>query len=269
LRSIRLREPAFPEYRAVLVFGPDAESLRHLEWHTRHDQFGEIYASGTPSMVRADGAYLVCVADILERSGGTHMLEVLARGTGRAFAEFDPTKNERIEMRLENAASLRVDIKGAIGSRYHHELMVGWDPAGPLTLREASGLDPKGGHTITGVQPGEGEVVIFASSRLRDSHPVARHSVTLRSGEQQVELPMPKLHEFKVHWTGNDRPLIALWPEDTRGAPTSRTVYWDAYVSSKGAASFDGLPPGKYRVKVDDKEMATIDIPAQVELRLP
>jgi len=269
--DLRVPAPAPGTYFLLWVYDPkgrpllDGVSVR-VHYRVSEGMMAFSSSAGTSLIKQSNGSFLVIPqwrSEDFDPASASCVLVVSHDLYGKAFLPFDPAEDKELEIRFEKPAFLSVTIEGAAESESAQKLRVELRPV----VQEESGFDfaeepprkvpPTGKVDLGPLAPGDYHVLL--SLGWRDIT-FASVRVNLKSGRNEITIPMPELYEVVVILPEDKKDLRLSLKETGKRWPYGRSAKADA----EGRVIFKDVPPGKYQITSNDPlgGLMEIEVPA-------
>jgi hypothetical protein len=268
MATIILPAPGAPNYLRACAVDVDGEPFEAASWVVEHRLDGRASVSHADGLaVNSRGLNYVPVGEVGDLGGGTHTVEARSRKFGRIRQPFMLGTNEVVELKFGEPVLAKGIVHRYLDSEYVWRVRVrieypgespqdpAWDDLIPLNRAGEFKLPPSqlGACTVSLYVRGGGASPVL----------IVRQPVVVAEGMKDVSLTMPDLHRLTVVRRADDAARLSLVPIDGEGLVPAQ------HRMKKGTAEFNALRAGRYRVKVGEREVAVVEIPAQSEVRLP
>ena len=240
------------EHVHVRVFAHDGRPAPETEVQLAHTAEDGTLAMGSRGLPLKDGSFLIRRTDWdTDRLGPVSGYRETVRAKGPwGSAEADVFEGSAL-LHLAEPLRLTVVVEGYDASPLKGRLRCSVPRAGVWADELAEG----GRSREYVMQPGTVLVRLELSSGPLEAIPNARRAVALPSGPATLAVPVPRLHRLVVR----AREKVLLQGDD----------FWlQRAPGEDGRARFEELPAGRYTVSAGEHK-ATVDVPAQADIRLP
>ncbi len=273
--EIVVPEPDPENHMIVSLLGRESHRHRWLSVHSRL-RVGEETWHGPPGVPMKDGRFRVRHARAEGEVGGgkaQYSLRIDSDTFDDVRIPYRGLEDDEIEVSLSGPTSLNVRITGYEDSPHVSSLTVTLRPLeeklfAPVWLSDRP-PDREGNWFQEGVRPGKYELTVDTKpSRSSCRLTVVRRNITVKSGENEVVIPLPPLH------------TLVVTCEDPGYRFSLGPVLFDRYEPStgrrslqKGRVVFEHLPAGEYAIRASSpdregrKGRVIVGIPATSEYR--
>ncbi|MFQ5654863.1 MAG: hypothetical protein ACE5GW_09055 [Planctomycetota bacterium] len=183
--------------------------------------------------------------------------------------DIDPQAGLAVTVRFSSPAHLDLTVTGFTGSGYEGRMRANLqNPSEPMQY--SYGSQQKGAISIEGsarlgpVEPGEYELqltLLDGSSPYGNSMIVHAMPVTLGTGANSITMPLPSLYTLRVDLPeGQIAGQVQIQPVTDRTLSMRRRR-----PAEDGGTTFDGLPAGRYTIRVDGNP----ELMGQMEVEVP
>ncbi len=271
VRDLVVAEPPRSAYAVVRVLDPTGAPVEGLSFSGGFR--GERVTSGGPLAVlrRSDGSYLALHYGVEPEVAGEHSITIRAKDYGQRKIGYARGPADEFEVRFAPPATLVVTLTGYRATPPQSELsMLLRTPLSPeeraKTSRSYTGNrakpDGSGRVSMEPAESGSQELVIFHSRGPGLGAVVATVAVTLRPGENRIDIPVPTMHPLKVRTAGKAGVQVQV-------QPAGRDAEWfiaHQMSDASGLAEFPALAPGSYTVRAGGSEPVTAHVNGPTEI---
>ncbi len=276
-----LRMPPLPREAYILATlrGPEGIPVGDAQFTIGYQGKRGSSTNGANVLQRPDGSRWLLIPESVrrrgdEQEGGEWWVQATSRTHGTQRASFAPGPAPEVSFLFAEPATVVLRIQGYAGSALEGRVAATLQPASADGAMIHSGRDNEnvpdgdGRRTLTAVQPGEYEVVITPAQNPWDV--LAASPVSVRSGTQEIVVPLPALHSLVV--TGGSGQVHASQRSDSSGGGPvggrrQRRISRSAQVGANGIAVLDLLPEGEYSVNTSGKPAQIVKVPGTTEVR--
>jgi hypothetical protein len=251
------------QFVVLKVYAPDGSLLADANIDTAYRRENSSSSGGGQSMRRKDGSYLVAhhaTDDVSD--GGTYYVTVKSDRFGTKEVGYQRGKIKELEVRFLAPAVLKVTVAGYVGSGQEELISVALKAiAGEEDGFRSSGASKKptaaGTLELGPAEPGEYEVVVYAGKARYGGLRASATPVSLRAGQNEVTVAMPRLHSLTVEVPGGKAGETLRLRNEVAGgwSATSGTL------DDQGRATFELLPEGRYKISREAAGEMVISIP--------
>lgn len=235
------------DYVIVGAYGPDGALVQRPQFVTGYRSSGGSSSGGSQVALRSDGRYVVMHhvhRGATVGADATYFIEVRAPDLGTQRIEYVPGRARELRVDFGSPATVTVEVKGAQGTPYEGRLGVTFHPESKQQPGLGSGTkaDKEGRLVVRGLQPGEYLLRLTLQGSDRRSHAVAETPYTVKAGEQATSIGLPPLYTLTARGGAGRVSLSSSGRSDLR-------IHQSQTADADGAAVFDGLPAGTYRLR--------------------
>ncbi len=253
--DLDLSQPRREDWVEAIVLSPEGEPVDDVQFSVAYKAGRSSGSRGAGGVIRRDThTWWVRPTDQQHVAPGTRWwVRATSPKWGSAEAEFTPGPRAAVEIRFQCPARVVVTIARFAGSGHESALRVGVAPPAPAEMRstwfpgEAREVDPTGRTTLGPFAPGEYDAVLLVPNQ----RVVSRRRVLLVSGDNEVSLDIPALHELVVDCgsaaAGQHVHVTRLDPSEGTRSPRGDTM--NAVADRTGRAKFERLTEGEYEAR--------------------
>ncbi|MHC4860236.1 MAG: hypothetical protein ACYTDY_09120, partial [Planctomycetota bacterium] len=202
--EIELPDPDPEGSVIVIVLGPDGKRDDRVSVVSQL-AVGEQRWSGPPGVPIRAGGFRVAHARPGEGASpgeAVHTLVVRSRLYGESRVEYGGPGERRVEVKLEEPASLNVKVTGYTeGGHAGHVKLILVPPAGaggsPYWQTDRP-PDEQGRYVVPGIPPGDYRLVVQAMLDKNTRIPALVQSIMVAPGENRIEVSMPRLYSLTI-----------------------------------------------------------------------
>ncbi len=276
VRDLVVPEPPRSSYAIVHVLGPTGVPVEDLAFMGGFRGGRVTWGGPIAVLKRSDGSYFALHHDISAQvdgnsTAGEHSITIDSREYGSRRIAYTRGPADEFRIRYAPRATLVVTLAGFRATPPQSELsMLLRAPLSPeersKTARTYRGNrkipDGRGRFTMEPTESGSYEIVIFHSRGPGLGAVVATVAVTLRPGENHLELPVPTMLPLKVRTGGKAGVQVQLQPAG------GDAEWFLAYQKSdaSGIAEFPALAPGAYTVRAGGSDPVTVHVNGPTEV---
>ncbi len=240
------------EYVPVRILDPDGKPVSNVQITAGYRSKNRSGSSGAIAIDRPGGEkwVLTGVDDPDVEKDARYWIAVSSPAYGTKTVEYQPGATAAAEVRFEEPGKVDVEITGLAGTSYDGRARAHLGPAPGGDVQRVMSISipdpgPDGRVTLSGIQPGDYELVLSLSYGRGSSSTIASKPLTVHSGPNRVSIAMPALYEVTID--GLDRNAYVRPKEGNQGA-------FRSLEGMDGRAVVDGLPAGTYTVQSGAKK---------------
>ncbi len=262
--ELSLSEPDRDEFVVVRVTGPEGPINERVYFHLHTKVENGSTAGRAEAISKPGGEHWIARTQINRRDGATYILHVRAHELGNRSVEFDPETREVIEIAFESPAFVTIEIVGYEGHPNRTELFARVHPADdpPSEIEQRNHLHSLGRYSEQNrrhgpLKPGEYIAELYRGTReMYVPLLLASSQVTLRPGENTVQITVPGMHTLVV-----DIPLEYRGRQFRVRHLSDPSYEMRHRAESPEQYEFSGLKPGTYELSERQSGAMHVQVP--------